>query len=157
MKSLTSQINTANSGGFVLLFTLVVTAIIFFVGAGIFGLAFKELLVSTIAQESQKSIYAADSGVECALFADKMNPVIFVGQTPGQINCLDQIITTTYNLGTHTFGVEFENGSCSQVRVSVDSSLGQTTVFAQGYNKCNGPDPIRDYPGLVERVYKVTY
>jgi divalent metal cation (Fe/Co/Zn/Cd) transporter len=64
MKKLFSQSDKQHNG-FVLLFALVVSAIIFFIGAGIFSISFKELMVSSISKESQKSIFAADSGVEC--------------------------------------------------------------------------------------------
>jgi hypothetical protein len=56
MKTNSSQLNKQQDG-FVLLFTIVVTAIIFFIGAGIYSLSFKELMVSSLSKESQKSIF----------------------------------------------------------------------------------------------------
>ncbi len=157
MKTIVLQKNTTHQSGFVLLFSLVVSAIIFLVGAGIFSLSFKELLVSSISKESQKSIFAADSGVECALYADTANGGF--NQDLTSISCLDQqnIILNTTSAGVYTFNIGFENNTCSSVHVSTDDpSSGQTTVIAQGYNKCSGDTPVQ-YQGLTERVYKVTF
>jgi len=158
MKKNISQSNPTHESGFVLLFSLVVSAIIFLVGAGIFSLSFKELLTSTISQESQKSIFAADSGVECALAVDTADNVFAGDQVPFQ--CFGNDINPSLAAGVYTFNIAFaDNSTCSIVQVdpTADESV---TIIAQGYNKCSGDrgdQPVLSYPGLAERVYRVTF
>jgi hypothetical protein len=155
MKKIISQPNTSYESGFVLLFSLVVSAIIFLVGAGIFSLSFKELITSTISQESQKSIFAADSGVECALSVDT-NDNVFDGNL-NQFSCFGNNINPSFDsTGVYIFNIAFDNSSCSVVRVDTNDDE-KVTVIAQGYNKCTGDQPVLSYPGIAERVYRVTF
>lgn len=155
MKKNLEQLQTAHQSGFVLLFSLVVSAIIFLVGAGIFSLSFKELLTSTLAQESQKSIFAADSGVECALASDTQNPFTSDSQDP--ITCFGQNILPTNSAGIIKFSIAFaDSGTCSVVQVDTnDPDI--VSIIAQGYNKCVGDEPVYNYPGITERVYRVSF
>lgn len=155
MKLHHTQQKINHESGFVLLFSLVVSAIIFLVGAGIFSISFKELLTSTIAQESQKSIFAADSGVECALAADtNSNP--FTGDL-NSFDCFGNTIIPSFEAtGVYIFSIAFDGGTCSRVRVDINNPQ-TVTVIAQGYNKCVNDQPVLTYPGIAERVYRVTY
>lgn len=145
--------------GFVLLFAVVVSAVIFFIGAGIFSIAYKELLVSSLAQDSQKSIFAADSGVECGLQAYQDN--LFDNDNVVGLDtysCFGQSINSSdSNPTTRIFRIFFpDNGSCA--RVSVNATIDNTIIFfSQGYNKCNPntAEPLINHPGLTERVYQV--
>lgn len=161
MKKLFLQSDKQHNG-FVLLFALVVSAIIFFIGAGIFSISFKELLISSISKESQKSIFAADSGVECGLWADTNDKL------DGSLtNCFSADTTNVFGWAESPSGVYYDvyykdSKTCAHVNISSidtgDQGM-QTTIVAQGYNKCNSTDgtPIRPYAGLAERVYKVSY
>lgn len=161
MKTNTIQLNNSSQKGFVLLFTLVVSAIIFFVGAGIFALSYKELLVSSISQESQKAIFASDAGVECALFADTQFSSFTGDGTFTPFSCFEKQIGEGFSVANseYDFFVPFDNGTCSRVHVRVNNPQeGQTTIISQGYNKCNAEgQPLLNYPGITERVYKVTF
>ncbi len=155
MKQLFLQSDKQHNG-FVLLFALVVSAIIFFIGAGIFSISFKELMVSSISKESQKSIFAADSGVECGLWAD-MNDLL---GTP--FSCFNTDNTTVFNSTSESFDVYYNDSkTCAHVNISsIDAGDrgNETTIVAQGYNKCTDQGlPITSYAGLAERVYKVSY
>lgn len=162
MKKNPSQLNKQQDG-FVLLFTIVVTAIIFFIGAGIYSLSFKELMVSSLSKESQKSIFAADSGVECALWANINNV-----QPSQSFLCMGNPIRSFGNDGSFT--IAFPDKTCAKVTISTNTTTdpnnpdaeGVTTtqIISQGYNKCKSdyPDqPATNYAGLAERVYKVSY
>jgi hypothetical protein len=160
MKKIISQFYKSQEQGFVLLFSLVVSAIIFLVGAGVFSLAFKELLVSSLAQESQKSIFAADSGVECALYTDSVNNTFDGANSSNPFSCFGiSGITPEFNGTYYEFSIPFdEPHTCARVRVSLeDPEPGRKTVISQGYNKCtSNAEPVQ-YQGLTERVYKVTF
>lgn len=161
MKTNSSQLNKQQDG-FVLLFTIVVTAIIFFIGAGIYSLSFKELMVSSLSKESQKSIFAADSGVECALWAN-INGV----DTSTRFPCMGYT-TMPFGPGPNgSFYAQFDNKICARVSINKitipdpndPDAAGTTTtqIVSQGYNKCNEFSPVNNYAGLAERVYKVSY
>ncbi len=154
MKHSKSQFVHVQEPGFILLFSVVVSAVIFFIGAGIFSLSFKEFLVSTIAQESQKSIFAADSGIECALLADK-NGILPTDPSASLVagSCFGQPFTPVRSLGSIKFSLALDNATCTTVTVTDGTSI--RTFTAQGYNKCSGSEPIRGYAGLTERVYRV--
>jgi hypothetical protein len=158
MKQLFSQSDKQHNG-FVLLFALVVSAIIFFIGAGIFSISFKELLISSISKESQKSIFAADSGVECGLWADTNDKL----EDPVTLtNCFGDS-SNIFAATSNSFDVYYpESKTCAHVEISYDDTDPQglkTTIVAQGFNKCNPENgqPITSYAGLAERVYKVSY
>lgn len=152
MNKNTQQFHTDQKhNGFVLLFTLVVSTIIFFIGAGMYSIAFKELITSSIAQESQKSIYAADAGVECGLY------IVDVFEERGSFNCFGKTVTKE---DSNKVKIPFEDGSCVWVTIEISQDIeglnaGTRTIYGQGFNKCDGTEPV-SYPGLTERVYKVT-
>lgn len=160
MKKNPSQLNKQQDG-FVLLFTIVVTAIIFFIGAGIYSLSFKELMVSSLSKESQKSIFAADSGVECALWANINNVQPFES-----FPCMGNNTQPVGGNGL-SFYAKFDDKLCARVTVEQvitpdpnDIGVAGTTstrIISQGYNKCNEFAPVTNYAGLAERVYKVSY
>ncbi len=158
MKSITRTIYTEQPG-FVLLFSLVVSTIIFFIGAGMFSIAFKELLVSSLSQESQKSVFAADSGVECALYGDKLGRFPMDTSLPqAPFGCLDETIQIDTRSGEYVFSLPFDGGTCAVVHVYPNEpNDGQKTIIAQGYNKCNDGEPVFGYAGLTERVYRVVF
>jgi hypothetical protein len=76
MKQRLSQLH--RESGFVILFSILISTIILIMSAGIFRVAQKETILSSYSRESQKAFYAADGGVECAIFWDISN---FVTQT----------------------------------------------------------------------------
>jgi Tfp pilus assembly protein PilX len=152
----TPSLKNSQEQGFVLLFAIVVSAVIFFIGAGIFSIAYKELLVSSLGKDSQKSIFAADSAVECALQAYQDGR--FEGFPITTFRCFDHDIIPDLgaSVSNYSFRLPFDDGSCA--RVTVIKETGQITFFGQGYNTCvsSTASPVTSYPGLTERVYKVT-
>jgi len=56
--------------GFTIFFATLVAALALAVGVAIYDITVRELAISAIQTDSQEAIYAADSGVECALYWD---------------------------------------------------------------------------------------
>ncbi len=56
--------------GFTLLLAALVTSVVLALGAAIFGIAQKQLALSSIGRDSQFAFYAADTAAECALYWD---------------------------------------------------------------------------------------
>lgn len=56
--------------GFAMLFAVLVSSVLLSIGVSIFNLTLKELVLSSSGRESQFAFYAADTGIECALYWD---------------------------------------------------------------------------------------
>ena len=59
-----------SKNGFVMLFSVLVSSLLVTIGLSIFNLTLKEITLSTAGRESQIAFYAANSGMECALYWD---------------------------------------------------------------------------------------
>jgi hypothetical protein len=57
-------------GGFTAFFAVLVSALALAIGLSIYDLLLRELTLSQTARDSQSAIFAADTGVECALYWD---------------------------------------------------------------------------------------
>jgi Tfp pilus assembly protein PilX len=64
------QKNTTHRRGFTFFYAALVASLLLAIGLAIFDITFKQLLLSSDARESQSAFYAADNGLECALFWD---------------------------------------------------------------------------------------
>ncbi len=157
--------------GFAMLFAVLVSSVLLSIGLSIFNLTIKELLLSSSGRESQFSFYAADTGVECALYWNFQEPNPFAtssGSTaPTTINCVGQDISLSPDPGStdSSASTQFSLNipalsptSCAIIRVSktAPDSTGiiTTVVDSRGYNtSCSDTTN----PNRVERALKVTY
>jgi len=57
--------------GFTLFYAVLVSSLLLALGLAIFNITYKELILSAGARESAVAFYAADAGLECALFWDR--------------------------------------------------------------------------------------
>lgn len=132
--------NSNSQSGFVLLFGLLITAVIFVLGAGILSLAQKETILASTSTESQVALGVADTGLECAL------RVVFGGQT--DFDCAGQTPSpsTFGNQTTYSFDmsqIDSSSISCGIVTV-VDGATrmldGVSTagieIQSRGFNVC---------------------
>ncbi len=129
--------------GVTLLIAMVITATLILISAGVVALAVKEAQISNTAKNSQYAFYAADSGVECALYwLTKNTPSLGATVTCGGS-------ATAYN--GIPFHFDITTPYCATVDVTLLSS-GKTQVESRGHNTCNTTAPNR-----VERALRVTY
>lgn len=146
--------------GFVALFTVLIAAVVLSMAVGIASIALKQIVLSASATDANKSFYAADTGIECALYHDikglpgsSFDP----GVTNFQIDCSGMnIFVGQPTLGTFLeFPVEvgLNGDSCAYVTVDKASEPGMTHVTSRGVNVGCGDTS----PRLVERVIFVTY
>lgn len=63
--------NNKKEKGVALLFVILLTSVLLMVTIGISNITFKELVFSLEARDSDKAFFAADTGIECALYLDK--------------------------------------------------------------------------------------
>ncbi len=142
--------------GFVILFTILISVIVLMIGLGIFSIATRETVLSGTAREAQFAFYAADAGVECALYAETLD--VFNNQgNGGEFPCGAVSVKAT-GPATFTFDVllDVTNKTCAHVTV-IDGGNSRR-VISQGYNICDAlGKPIKTNPLLVERDLDTTY
>lgn len=145
--------------GFVALFTVLLASVILAMAVGISNTSLRQILLSSSATDANKSFYAADSGIECALYHDmKATPNPFEMGT-GAVVCGGNNMIVNYLSAPPTplanFTIDFNDGLFSScANVTVDKTItGVTTVTSKGTNVACGGSSQR----LVERVIEVTY
>lgn len=148
--------------GFTLFMAVIVMSTLLLVAVGIVTLAVRQLLTSSSARESQYAFYAADSGIECALYWDIQNPSgvsAFSTSTGTSITCNNSASLPVggggNSLATSTFSFLLTpEPYCTTVTVNKRyvSNLLVTTIEAKGYNTCDTSNPRR-----VERAVRVRY
>jgi hypothetical protein len=162
--------------GFVILFAIIISTMIMLIGAGIFTTSFKESILASAATESQIALFAADTGMECALFNEFFaRPQALY---PGEILCAQQLIseaqgplsTVVVTLYAYDFLFSLPTSpTCGEVEVirdevrDVDDGNGGlistpgTLIISRGYNICNGDRPDLSNPTIVERRLEAWY
>ncbi len=157
--------------GFVILFTILIAAIILMIGLGIFSVATRETTLSGTSREAQAAFYAADAGVECALYAQSLpqGGPLAVGGNGGTLDCGALVSPDNVVQGTGSASTPFEFDilvdtqikACAHVTVyDTTSPSGKPArrVISQGFNICdNKGKPLRKNPLLVERDLDTIY
>ena len=131
--------------GFTMLIGVLVASIMLSITLVIFNISLKQITLSTVGRNSQLALYAADTGLECALYWDisengggQFSP----SNSNGQVECAGQTITTnsqvvgaqsgggdTYinnstiggvalDSGSNVFQLDLEDDTCAIVRIT---------------------------------------
>jgi|GEM_PF-1480114 len=149
------------NSGFVMLFAVVLSSIVLAMTLGVLDIALKEIKFGNPAIQSNDASFAADAGVECALFNDKSTSNVFVPSVPSgvrRVQCvgLNPIVTGIYpdfDFTLANFSSNSINKKCASVHVNKNGFI--TTVTSKGYNKgdamgCGGLGAIeREYVAIV--------
>ena len=112
-----------NQKGYAILFTVVIISAISVITAGLTNAVYKQLILSSLAKDSQSAFYQADTAADCALYADqielvKPSPNIF---TTGSFNCggatmlVDNITADGYDIHPQN---ETSQNSCFRINVT---------------------------------------
>lgn len=158
--------NESNHKGIAIYIAVTVTAALILVSFAVLNLAIRQIGISSAGRDSQAAFYAADSGIECALYWDLKNPTnpgvsAFATSTGSQtVNCNGQAVLATKvigvgGVGTSTFTYNFAPDSyCVAVTVSKGYNGPQPTtrIESRGYNSCSSTNNRR-----VERAILVNY
>ena len=166
------------SRGFTLLLAALVGSIVLALGSAVFGIAVKQVTLSSIGKNSQFAFYAADTAAECALFWDfrfDLHPNTFATSsapwTANPISCAEDddieltavrsaaAATTTFTYDVTTTDAGNEKKYCAIVSVAKvrnPSSNGINTVIrSNGYsNACADITTARD---TLERAVQLRY
>ena len=154
-----------NHKGFVILFTILISAIIMVIGLGIYSIATRETVLSGTAREAQYAFYAADAGAECALYAQYLDNtngathIVTTSQAP--FDCGPSPVTIASNGTQFSFDMMVDTQRKTCAHVNIYDAGASRRVISQGYNICSTvggvPTPIRSNPILVERDLDTTY
>lgn len=152
MKKFSKKIK--NQKGYALLFTIMIISVITVITAGLINATTKQLILSSLAKDSQVAFYQADTAADCAFYFDlveiEKEEGIVVDGNHWSCGGLDLIISgnlSKYKLATPQGG----NSPCFNIEVNRDP-LRETVVTATGYNTCN-----LSSPKVVQRKIEVTY
>ncbi len=139
--------------GFTIFFAMLVGSLALSIGLAIYDLTLREIDLSSTATQSQYAIYAADSGIECALywdnkatmlngsfsaFATSSNPLNAVQPSAG-ILCNGQDVAANGTPGT-TFGAPPGSGTTAWSVWAVTKDVaGATTTFTLSFLQSGQP------------------
>lgn len=144
-----------NQKGYAILFTVIIVSAISVVTAGLTNMAYKQLILSSLAKDSQAAFYQADTAGDCALYADWVNPSGII-TTGGPWTCggssltVDEISANGYKIHPTN---ETSLTPCFRIDVKkVGAPIITTTISAKGYNICK-----KDNLRTVEREIKIEY
>ncbi len=156
-----------NQEGFVALFTVLITTVVLAMAIGIASLSLKEIVLSSTASDGNKAFYAADSGIECALYWERANQIptsLFSGMRCNNLLPLEQDGPTGSDPEVYTFSIPFgevqDAGDlpplCADVKIERDFRTGSfsTRIESKGSNV---PCDDTTNPKKVERSIRVTY
>lgn len=131
----------SDNRGITIYIAVTITAALILVSFSIINITLKQITLSSTGRDSQAAFYAADSGIECALYWNLRNPTnpgfsAFDPAAPVQdINCNSTPISVSRTGATSTFTMTFAEPYCAIVTVA--KVLASTTVESRGYNSCD--------------------
>ncbi len=144
---------THTQRGFALLIAVIFMSVMLSFGLALGSLAYKQAVLASSAVESQYAFYAADAGLECALYADQQQipggifayPPSNPGTAPAAI-CDGTVATfpPSYPSGIISYtGTQWvianrfsldSNTRCADVTVYKPNGVGSNYIFSQGYD-----------------------
>src|SRR3990167_856492 len=171
---MTNKLKTAKNKkrGIALYVAVTVTGILVLVSFAVISLAIRQLSISSISRDSQAAFYAADSGIECALYWDLKNTGVsaFATSTAAtNVNCNNKSVPVTKvwnagtGYGTSTLSFDFSSADtyCATVSIVKRYSGGNLTtrIESRGYNvgTASGGACTSNKARRVERAVLVTY
>ena len=147
--------------GFTLFIAMIVMATLLLIVSGVISLAVKQTQISSSEAESQHAFYAADTGLECALYWDVQNPTgvsAFATTTTSTIFCNKDVSNPTNQwvvggVTTSTISrINFLPDPYCTIVTVVKAKNGTTKIESLGYNTCDPANQRR-----VERAVRATY
>ena len=144
---------------FTLLISVLIAGILLALGYAIYNIVSKDIILSSSGRESQFAFYAADTGIECALYWDRRHDAFSASSTITDITCGSATTTLTrvsdVNTLTTTFSFSLDGpitNPCADVKVVRNEDPTQTTVESLGHNTCVVTNPHR-----IERAIRARY
>lgn len=148
--------NLKDSRGYAIIFSVVVIGVVVMVTLAVSSLVQKELELSSIGQKSMEAFFAADAGIECALYWDISQRSYDAfgrgGGAPKEIRCDGSRVTPTRSGNSYFFTIRPSGQDhCYEVALTRDVGGARTEVRSNGYNTCDA------VPDRIERGLEVRY
>jgi hypothetical protein len=160
--------------GYAILFTVVIVSAISVITAGLSNAAYKQLILSSLAKDSQLAFYEADTAGDCALYADLVEyPKLFPSDSEASPSGIFSTLDSSWSCGGLDLTIvpviagdpssgysltppqEDSSNPCFRIdvtKVPIDNNMMKTTITAKGYNICRISN-LR----TVERKIKITH
>lgn len=131
--------------GFTLLVAIIFMSVMLSFGLALGTLAYKQAVLASSAIQSQYAFYAADAGLECALYADQKEDLFAYTpdlEAPVPLMTCDAAAPISVSVILHTADqrvissrLSLDSGKrCADITVYKPSSEGATYVFSVGYD-----------------------
>ena len=156
--------------GITLFVAVLVASVATLFSFAISDIALREVFLAQTGKDSQEAFFAANSGIECALFWD-LKKGIFTPDTGGPVTCNENTRNTqvddngdtwdlSFPLAFPLFGGSNPDDPCfiiDTVSKAIEEEDGQvvsivTEIIVKGYNTCDTESPRR-----LERALRIEY
>lgn len=164
MKKIFKKNKFNGNKGYAIMFAIILIGAISVIIAGLTSTTYKQLVLSSLAKNSQIAFYQSDTATDCAFYAD----LIANNQDPspftvpgGSWSCGNlKLVINPLNDGYGSYNLDpssdFQKtiNPCFSISVKKTPSADgyDTQIKAKGYNICN-----KDNPRVVEREIEVNY
>lgn len=152
--------NSHSQRGFTLLIAILITSTLLLISMGVIALAVRQAFIADAARQSQLAFYAADTGMECALYWDVHNPSgnsAFATSSTSVVTCNkdgnnsgNQWTVGGASVSTMANITFLPDPFCATVTVTKNAN-GTTVIESKGYNTCAAS------ARRVERALRATY
>lgn len=149
-------IKIKNKKGYALLFTIMIISVISVITAGLISTSTKQLILSSLAKNSQTAFYQADTAGDCALYTDLAKTTEQIQEfidTGDGLDCGGKKLFISGDTSNYTLmpnDVLGSNTPCFSI--SIEKTGIDTKIVAKGYNICN-----LNNPRVVEREIQISY
>jgi len=140
-----------------MLFTVIIISAISVITAGLVNATYKQLILSSLAKDSQIAFYQADTATECALYVDRVDTGLL--ESGGDFTCGNFLLKVIASGIDKDYQIEPDVikefvDPCFRIVVTKTSNGEKmdTKITAKGYNICN-----TDNPRTVERAIEINY
>ena len=156
-----------NQKGYAILFTIVIVSAVSVITAGLTNTVYKQMILSSLAKDSQTAFYQSDTATDCALFADRVLGLTLpnITTTGGIWSCggVNNLLVTLKSDGSGGYNIDpapqtllKKTDPCFSIDVTKDNITNpvviETLIKARGYNFCD-----KTNPRTVEREIDIEY
>jgi len=161
MKIYKKILKNSGNDGYALLFTIMIISVVSVITAGLLNASTKQLMLSSLAKDSQTAFYQADTASDCAFYADLVASQTENFLTSGYWFCGGYELKLSLKENGYTLTPQEDlaesNNPCFDITVSKTLLGGEgneykTKIIANGYNVCK-----KSNPRIVERQIEINY
>ena len=147
--------------GYAILFAVMLISIISMIALGLSNTTYKQLIITSVAKDSQVAFYESDMATECGIYLEHNTSILSDSLTSTTWNCgvnsdgssmLLNVIQTTTGIFDVNFSTVNNNLPCFDININKTDSSGGVIIKSNGYNICDKTN-IR----TVQRSIQVTY